>query len=268
MKALIRIFLSTIILGAVVFGIVIDASADYLPPINISTLPENPKEGESITISIHGDFPNTCYYFEDGDPIQHSLSGNNIDILISYSVITGVMCLQVLVPWDLTEDIGALYAGTYYVRVFMNGVLNNTYSFEVTDMCFNNFDCGMGFYCAKSAGNCYGSGICVPTPTICPTLWDPICGCNGITYPNECVAAIHGASVDYKGECSNLKLGDINRDGSVDISDVILILRIALLIDPQVPCSDINNDGNVDISDVILTLRIALGIDPLKPCTE
>ena len=47
---------------------------------------------------------------------------------------------------------------------------------------------------------------------------------------------------------------------------MILVLRIALVIDPQVPCSDINNDKSVDISDVILTLRMALGLDQLKQC--
>jgi hypothetical protein len=63
-------------------------------------------------------------------------------------------------------------------------------------------------------------------------------------------------------------LGDVNNDGAVDISDVILVLRIALVMDPQASCSDINGDGNVDISDVILTLRMALGLDPLQPCTD
>ena len=62
-------------------------------------------------------------------------------------------------------------------------------------------------------------------------------------------------------------LGDINNDGKVDISDVILELRMALKIDPIKPCSDLNNDGIVDISDVILTLRMALKIDPLQQCT-
>ena len=56
------------------------------------------------------------------------------------------------------------------------------------------------------------------------------------------------------------------------ISDVILVLRCALglPIDPYqcMPCGDINKDGNVDISDVILTLRMALRLDPLKPCIE
>jgi len=62
-------------------------------------------------------------------------------------------------------------------------------------------------------------------------------------------------------------LGDINTDCSLDISDVILNLRIALGLDTGKACSDINSDGNVDISDVILTLRMALGLDPLQLCT-
>ena len=62
-------------------------------------------------------------------------------------------------------------------------------------------------------------------------------------------------------------MGDINKDDLIDISDVILILRMALQIDPIQSCSDINNDGIVDISDVILTLRMALGLDSLKQCT-
>ena len=61
-------------------------------------------------------------------------------------------------------------------------------------------------------------------------------------------------------------LGDINCDDAVDISDVILVLRIALTLDPPAPCSNINDDSGVDISDVILTLRMALGLDPKVPC--
>ena len=61
-------------------------------------------------------------------------------------------------------------------------------------------------------------------------------------------------------------LGDINCDNNVDISDVILVLRIALQLDSMKPCSNINGDSGVDISDVILTLRMALQLDQWKPC--
>ena len=71
----------------------------------------------------------------------------------------------------------------------------------------------------------------------------------------------------YIGWCSEHRLildlkGDINLDGVVDISDVILCLRMAIGLDPvDKNLADMNNDGLVDISDVILILRKAVGLD-------
>jgi RHS repeat-associated protein len=62
--------------------------------------------------------------------------------------------------------------------------------------------------------------------------------------------------------------GDIDQDGTVDISDVILVLRCALELDECGLCADIDNDGDVDISDVILTLRVALGLDLIQDCND
>ncbi|MDP8218708.1 MAG: FG-GAP-like repeat-containing protein [Candidatus Theseobacter exili] len=61
---------------------------------------------------------------------------------------------------------------------------------------------------------------------------------------------------------SSLQKGDINGDETVDISDVILCLRMAIgLDDPDLSLADMNTDGVVDISDVILILRKAIGLD-------
>ncbi len=55
---------------------------------------------------------------------------------------------------------------------------------------------------------------------------------------------------------------DINKDGTIDISDVILCLRMAIGLDtPNPTLADMNSDGSVDISDVILVLRKAIGLD-------
>jgi hypothetical protein len=44
-------------------------------------------------------------------------------------------------------------------------------------------------------------GVCEPRPQACITLYDPVCGCDGITYSNSCVAHAAGVSVDYSGPC-------------------------------------------------------------------
>ncbi len=56
--------------------------------------------------------------------------------------------------------------------------------------------------------------------------------------------------------------GDLNQDTGIDISDVILCLRMAIDLDSvDIYLADMNNDQQVDISDVILILRKAIGLD-------
>lgn len=60
--------------------------------------------------------------------------------------------------------------------------------------------------------------------------------------------------------------GDIDQNGTVDMLDAGGVLLIAMDIDPIQHCSDINTDGTVDISDVILTVNIANG-GQNEPCS-
>lgn len=56
-------------------------------------------------------------------------------------------------------------------------------------------------------------------------------------------------------------IGDIDGNGNVDISDVILCLRMAINLDtPEPDKADVNKDSVVDISDVIIILRISIGL--------
>jgi beta propeller repeat protein len=68
-------------------------------------------------------------------------------------------------------------------------------------VCYSNSDCGPQSYCAKPEGDCDGEGACTPVPEVCLDTYDPVCGCDGLTYPSECEAAMYGVSVAHSGEC-------------------------------------------------------------------
>ncbi len=69
--------------------------------------------------------------------------------------------------------------------------------------------CGAGLYC-RTAGVCGPEvlGTCSVPPTICTRESRPVCGCDGVTYLNACVANAASVSVMHDGACAPVVVGD------------------------------------------------------------
>lgn len=68
-------------------------------------------------------------------------------------------------------------------------------------VCADNSECSITELCRTPIGSCGASGVCEELPTACVDAYIPVCGCDGITYGNECEARLYGVSVNYDGVC-------------------------------------------------------------------
>lgn len=87
-------------------------------------------------------------------------------------------------------------------------------------------------YSGESFGQCVDSSLINPD-AICITLYAPVCGCNGITYSNSCVAINFGGVTTWtEGEC-----GTINT--CVNTSQIDSTVMCPTVFEPVCGCDSI-----------------------------
>lgn len=106
--------------------------------------------------------------------------------------------------------------GTYSLVVQLYGVVQKTFdnivvgrkpldlgllSITCIQPCSTSGTCVIGNYCEKNVGDCSGQGACTARPTACALVYEPVCGCDAVTYGNSCEAAMAGMTVQYTGAC-------------------------------------------------------------------
>ena len=71
--------------------------------------------------------------------------------------------------------------------------------------CGSDADCTDGSSCFFADGQCWGTGTCRPRAQICSQICGDstsVCGCDGSTYCNPCLAAQSGVSIASNGPCA------------------------------------------------------------------
>lgn len=64
--------------------------------------------------------------------------------------------------------------------------------------------CAEGAFCELPPDTCQSAdlaGICVPRDVACTQQWEPVCGCDGVTYGNDCERGVARVQKAHDGAC-------------------------------------------------------------------
>ena len=86
--------------------------------ISVTVDPPAPTESDDIKITVAGELPTVCFHVNS----SHTVSGNVVYITVEAVEVLppGMSCLQVVIPFSITEEIGQLPAGVYVVQTTVN----------------------------------------------------------------------------------------------------------------------------------------------------
>jgi hypothetical protein len=111
-------------------------------------------------------------------------------------------CLTVWIP--VCGDDGATYSNACYAAQAGAEV---AYEGECAAECGTivGIPCGEGEFCEMPDDTCSSAdlgGTCVAVPQICTHQYDPVCGCDNVTYPNDCERRAALVNKGHDGACA------------------------------------------------------------------
>lgn len=109
--------------------------------------------------------------------------------------------------WVTVDDLVSGRREVYYNPPGNRYGIADTDAFDSGAVCATiaGLQCPEGEICDLDPGTCLfadQAGTCVPEPAACIPVVDPVCGCDGMTYGNDCERLMAGVSLDHAGACS------------------------------------------------------------------
>jgi len=203
-----------------------------------------------ITISLHGEQPEAynikgALSVEDlgrliieGDKNKFSLNDFQYDMSLYFTALLEGVALE---DYSNYQFYAVNNSGTYCGSADIYMIKGN---YIYCNMRIYSNDIGENIY--LEAYDCYGKQSYKST--------------ENITFASNITMGRPGATQKYNFSAAYGKLGDINGDNVIDVSDVTALVDIILGNSETSRDVDVNGDGVIDISDVTALIDIILGI--------
>ncbi len=201
-------------------------------------------------------YNNSCeaFWYGGNSTFSDGVCDDTLCFVIPANVNFG-LC-EMPLGWALTDTGCVMMSGCSYTG--QNGYDYSDYFFD------SSYECG-GQCISDVVLGCVDSTL-IDLTVFCITLFDPVCGCNNITYSNSCVATYYGGVTSWTaGEC----ITGINQISETQISiypnptEGEIFIQFASEIAGEISVSDMS--GRLIISQKVVGIRNRLDMNSLSP---
>jgi hypothetical protein len=152
---------------------------------------------------------------KDGSPIRFELwrvhDAGDVELVNAFDVESGFVLTSFVAPSDgrtLLHFPVAANSAEVVVHMECSGGTRCTATMQPSETCTDARPCDQGLLCIPSDRHCnleWDGGTCaLPAKTVTCDREEtnPVCGCDGKTYADACLARVAGAGISHLGECT------------------------------------------------------------------